>query len=221
MTRRRFHNPHIILHDQLDRTRRIATLERDHASRARARARMCWEAAAGLPYERVSTAGRTTSFVAPVRLTPAGAGAAAGQDDQRPAPSQQRFEWRPTGGADVALLGIRRGWKLVWLRDSDPAAEGGTARTTRDGEEVVAVAGHVTRNYTLSERGALFQLEPRRLFSLKFVGLGREPGLGEPWEVLVVLTWLGLWSRWWKISSVSEGRRVRDVLDGFHIGYAF
>lgn len=94
---------------------------------------------------------------------------------------------------DIMPLGTRKGWKLVWLRGAS-----GMARRTSGGEEVVAVAGH--RSRTLMQPSQYYESndswESHRLFSLEFVGAGRELGFGEPWEVMVVLTWLGLWARY-------------------------
>lgn len=189
---RRVPRPHTILHDRLDSTRtsRLALerrLERDRDWCIYARTP--WQVAAD---QRVSTARHTLSFVALIRHIPTVARGEQGR--QQPTPSRQRFEWRRTRGKDLAMLGIRKGWKLVWLRGADGGG-GGMARRTRAGEEVVAIAGK-TRRFRMMGNPTALQPEPQRLFSLKFVGLGREPGLGEAWEVMVVLTWLGVWAKW-------------------------
>lgn len=115
----------------------------------------------------------------------------------------QRFEWRRSGGAEVNYLGVKKGWKLVRAGTTSFAAHGGDgpAETT---DAVIAVAGCCPEQYVRSEGTQRVIFEDRKLFSLMFMDAGLTSDLGEGWEVLVIITWLGLWAKildgkgiWW------------------------
>lgn len=136
----------------------------------------------------VSTAGKVMSFIIPGVH---GSG------------RLQRFEWQRSDGAEVSLLGVKKGWKLVWVDANSFASHDGDA-STKTKDAVIAVAGCGPEQYVISERGGGGILEDKKLFSLMFMKPGLTEDLGEGWEVMVIITWLGLWAKildgkgtWW------------------------
>lgn len=80
------------------------------------------------------------------------------------------------------------------LRAEAADRSGSSGPATRRGEEIVAVAGHMAPNFATTEAGFSVALEGRKLLSLQFVGSGAGRELGEGFELLVVMTFLGLWA---------------------------
>lgn len=87
-------------------------------------------------------------------------------------------------------LGAREGWKLVRLNRTSRSYAG--IERSRDGAEVVAAFAFGKDE----PRNRTFQaFEAYRLLSFAFVGGGATGELGEEWEVLAVMTALGIWHR--------------------------
>lgn len=92
---------------------------------------------------------------------------------------QETFEWRPTRGPAVRLLGRRSGLKLVRLATD---AGRGCGHVGSGGAEAVAVL-------------AFYGVRWRRAAAFQFQGCGAQGVLGQEWEVAAVLTAIGLWDK--------------------------
>lgn len=134
----------------------------------------------GSVVERLSRASslthRTASFSIGVR-----GGGGGGEKGAR----RERFEWRPSRGAEIKDLAgsLSHGWKLVRC-DAEERWDGvGQRGVASDGKEVVAVIAH-NASWSMT-KGLRFAL----------MGTGCAGVLGEEWEVMALVTGLQLWYR--------------------------
>lgn len=94
---------------------------------------------------------------------------------------KEAFQWRPTRGQAVRVLGKHSGLKLVRLAtDVTP----GSGCIASGGGETVAVLGFRKLN-----------LRRRSSAAFQFLGTGAQRVLGEAWEVAAVMTAIGLWDK--------------------------
>lgn len=91
---------------------------------------------------------------------------------------EESFEWRFTTGPVVGPLGRHAGLKLVRLATDVT----GPGHVEHGGGEAVAV---------LAPSGARW----RKTAAFQFLGSGAQGMLGDEWEVLAVLTGVGLWDK--------------------------
>ncbi|ROW08762.1 hypothetical protein VPNG_06401 [Cytospora leucostoma] len=94
---------------------------------------------------------------------------------------KEAFQWRPTRGQAVKVLGKHSGLKLVRLATDVTQGSGYIAS---GGGETVAVLGFRKLN-----------LRRRSSAAFQFLGIGAQGVLGEDWEVAAVMTAIGLWDK--------------------------
>ncbi|KAK7736155.1 hypothetical protein SLS53_007183 [Cytospora paraplurivora] len=94
---------------------------------------------------------------------------------------KEAFQWRPTRGQAVKVLGKHSGLKLVRLATDVTQGSGYIAS---GGGETVAVLGFRKLN-----------LRRRSSAAFQFLGSGAQGVLGEDWEVAAVMTAIGLWDK--------------------------
>lgn len=188
--------PSVALHPGLDRSRAIATF--NHSTFLRPSQVCATWLTGGHTDVKTRHLPRTWSFTARVGRPPTMTDTITTTTTTNSSSSSsspntvESFEWRHTGGhAAYYHLGARQGWKLLRLDRTAQARDG--AERSRDGAEVVAAFSFIRDEAV--EYDALRVREAFRLLSFVFVGVGAAGELGEEWEVLAVVTALGIWHR--------------------------
>ena len=93
---------------------------------------------------------------------------------------RETFEWRPTRGPAVRMLGRHSGFKLVRLATDIVSGPSGPAPS--GGGEAVAVL-------------AFYGVRWRKAAAFRFQGSGAQGVLGRDWEAAAVMTAIGLWDK--------------------------
>lgn len=183
---RRYRRPHITLYNYLNSAQSIATYERLTYHNA-----LIWSAhMLKWPAHPIIT----------LTKSPQGSSwAIAVADPHRHFIYSDFYEWRLTHLQEEACeqLNIERGgWQLLRKDRIMYSGDESTSKVIQRQPEVVAIAGwprppaggRMLPTWTAAS-------EPNRLFTLRFQGRGATGELGDGWEVLAIVTWLGLWHR--------------------------
>lgn len=105
----------------------------------------------------------------------------------------ETFEWRHSTGEAVRRTGRRSGYKLVRL--STDAGDGAGGELATGGGEVLAViAGHAgPRAWVKGIKGPKGMGRLRASGVFMFQGSGAQGVLGEEWQLVAVVTAMGIW----------------------------